>query len=105
MENMTIWNAVRRPPEDALKKINGGRLTGFTDISPQWRIQIMTEQFGPVGTGWQYEIVRAWTETMQNGEILVFVQIQVRYKLDGQWSEWIPGIGGSKIVKKESSGL
>ena len=50
-DNMTLYNAVRTPPPEALKAITGGRLKGMTDINPMWRIKTMTEQFGPCGDG------------------------------------------------------
>ena len=45
MDNKEIWNKVARPPKTALKQIKGGRLSGMTDISPQWRYEVLTEQF------------------------------------------------------------
>ena len=53
MENMAIYEAVRKAPDNALKAIQAGRLKGKTDINPMWRIKALTEQFGPVGFGWK----------------------------------------------------
>jgi hypothetical protein len=61
-ENLKVWNDLKQVPADAKKKITGGRLKGMTDISPQWRLKMMTEQFGVIGIGWYYEIVKTWTE-------------------------------------------
>ena len=52
MENLTIYNKARVVPESAQKTIKGGRLNGMTDINPMWRIQMLTELFGPCGIGW-----------------------------------------------------
>ena len=41
--NMELWNALRTPPETALKPITGGRLNGKTDINPQWRYEAMAQ--------------------------------------------------------------
>lgn len=68
-DNMTLYNAVRTPPPEALKAITGGRLKGMTDINPMWRIKTMTEQFGPCGDGWWYTIDNLWTEAGAGGEI------------------------------------
>jgi len=101
-DNLSIWNKVARPPADALKTITGGRLSGKTDISPQWRIKIMTEQFGPIGTGWGYEIERLWTETGSEGQVCAFAQVNVWY---GDVSvPRIPGIGGSMLIANEKNG-
>ncbi len=60
--NLEIWNNLKAVPAEAKKKIIGGRLKGMTDIKPQWRLKMMTEQFGVIGIGWYYEIVETWTE-------------------------------------------
>ena len=56
MENLDIYNDLRVVPEEAKKKIEGGKLKGKTDINPMWRIKALTERFGPCGIGWKYEI-------------------------------------------------
>ncbi len=104
-ENMIIWNKVKSPPPEALRQIKGGRLSGFTDINPQFRYKIMTETFGICGVGWKYEIKRLWNEPVPSGEILAFAEIDLYTSQGGRWSEPIPGIGGSMLITKESSGL
>ena len=103
-DNSRYWEALKRPPSSALKKINGGRLNGKTDISPQWRVQAMTEQFGPVGTGWKYEIVNLWT-VPGGDELFAFAQVNLYYREGEQWSDAVPGVGGSKLMQLEKSGL
>jgi hypothetical protein len=105
MSNLEIWSKVSRPPANVLKKITGGRLSGMTDVNPQWRIQVMTEVFGPVGIGWYYEIVKFWTEPGAQGEVMAFAQIALYTKAEKGWSAPIAGIGGSALVAKESGGL
>lgn len=104
MDNMEIWNGHRTPPVTVLKTITGGRLKGMTDINPQWRYQALTEQFGPCGIGWKYEITRLWTEPGTNGEVLAFATINLCVKINDVWSDPIPGIGGSKLISKEREG-
>ena len=53
-QNMLFYSKLRSVPEGALKKIGAGRLQGMSDINPSWRIQVMTETFGPCGIGWKY---------------------------------------------------
>lgn len=105
MENLDLYNKVREVPENAKKPITGGRLNGMTDINPMWRIKTLTEQFGVCGVGWKTEIVRTWLDTGANNEICANVEIKLYVKIDGQWSDAIPGIGGSKFVSKESGGV
>jgi hypothetical protein len=106
-DHARFWEAMRRPPESALKKINGGRLSGMTDISPQWRYRILTETFGPIGFGWTYSIERTWTERSEDTlETMAFcsVLLTVRDPETGEWSRPIPGIGGSMLVSQEQRG-
>ena len=104
MGNKDIFNKVRTPPASALKKIAGGRTKGFTDISPMWRIEALTELFGPCGIGWKYEI-EAW-DCLEgaNGETAISMRINLYICIDGKWSEPIPGVGGNKLIIKEANG-
>ena len=99
-ENLKYWNSFNQPPRTALKQIEAGRMRGKTDINPQWRYKAMTETFGPVGIGWKYTIDKMWTEAGSNDETFVFVNVSVYVKVDGVWSEPIPGNGGSTLVVK-----
>lgn len=103
-DNMKLYNAVRKVPQEALKRIEAGRLKGMTDIAPQWRIKTLTEQFGPCGFGWKYVIKSERLESGANDEIAAFVDIDLFVKMDGEWSEAIPGSGGSMFVAKERNG-
>jgi hypothetical protein len=104
MNNMQIWNNLKQPPKNALKTIGAGRLKGKTDINPQWRYQAMTEQFGPCGMGWKYEIKRLWIEPTIDSQVMAFAEVAVYIKDGDKWSDSIPGIGGSMMVAKEKSG-
>lgn len=104
-DNMTLYNAVRTPPPEALREIKAGRLAGKSDINPMWRIKTLTEQFGPCGVGWKYTIEKLWTEQGANGEIAAFALINLYHKIGEGWSEPIPGIGGNSFVAKEKSGM
>lgn len=105
MTNMEIYNAVRTAPENAKKPIYAGRLKGMTDINPMWRIQALTEQFGPVGIGWYYKTVRKWVEEGADGVKCAFVDIELYIKHNNEWSMPIEGTGGNSFVAKEKSGL
>lgn len=105
MENLEIYNKVRSVPDNAKKPIQAGRLSGKTDINPMWRIKVLTETFGPCGFGWKYEIVKMWNEAGAEGEVASFMQINLYVKVDGEWSEPIPGIGGNSFVTKERNGF
>lgn len=105
MGNLDLYERVRQVPENAQKTITSGRLNGMTDINPMWRIQVLTEQFGPCGIGWKYEISRQWMEHGSADQIAAFCNINLYIKIDGAWSEAIPGTGGSAFVAQERKGL
>lgn len=105
MDNMKIYEEARQVPQEAKKTIAAGRLKGFTDVNPMWRIKRLTEIFGPCGIGWKYEPIHRDIQTF-NGETCVFIDIML-YVVDpetGNWSEGIYGTGGSKLVTTERSG-
>lgn len=105
VDNMRYFNVLRTPPEDALKPIKGGRLAGRTDINPQWRYEALTALFGPCGIGWKYEITSEKHVPCPDGQLLLFVGINLYYKEDGEWSAPIPGYGGDSIISMEKGKL
>lgn len=105
MNNLELYEKVRDVPQNAQKTIGAGRLKGMTDINPMWRIKTLTEQFGLCGIGWRAPITRTWLEKGANEEVTANVEIELFIKVNGEWSEGISGIGGSKFVAKENSGL
>jgi len=100
-----LWDAVSKPPTNALKTIRGGRLNGMTDISPMWRYKAATEHLGACGIGWKFDVVNLWIEEGNEGERTANALINFYFKDDDEWSEAIPGVGGSGFVKKEKAGL
>ena len=112
MDNNTyIFNLIKDVPQEAQKKITGGRLNGMTDIKPMWRIQTLTEVFGPVGLGWyttttKKEIIEgANGEKIATEDILLYVNYKKPFNLkEDLWSKGIEGSGGSSFVAKEKNG-
>ena len=105
MDKMTIWQALEKTADEAKKPIEAGRLKGFTDINPMWRFKKLTEVFGPVGIGWKFIITDKQIIPGADGVVSAFVDILLFYKNDGEWSDGIPGTGGSAFVAKEKNGL
>lgn len=105
MENLELYNAVKAVPENAKKIIKGGRLKNMTDINPMWRIMTLTEKFGICGIGWKYTIEKETIIEGANGEKAAFVSINLYIKEGDNWSDAIPGSGGSMFVTKEKTGL
>ena len=105
MDNMEIYKKYQQVPQEAQREIKGGKLKGFTDINPMWRIKALTEFFGPCGIGWRPVIVKTWTERGEDGRIAAFMDINLYVKYGGEWSEPIPGTGGSMFCDMEKGKL
>lgn len=103
MNNMDLYNRLRKVPEEAKRPISAGRLKGFTDINPMWRLKVLTEVFGPCGFGWWYEITDKRMET-HGDEVRVFVDIALFYVVDGKTSMPVVGTGGASFVTTEKNG-
>ncbi len=111
-DNLKIYNMIKKVPDEAQKKITGGRLSGMTDIKPMWRIEKLTEVFGPCGLGWYTTTRNREIIDGANGEKIAVVDINlfVNYKKpfelnEDLWSEAIEGTGGSSFVANEKNGL
>jgi hypothetical protein len=98
-DNLRLWNRLRRTDPKATKPFT--RSGGFrgTQIDPTWRIQMMTEAFGPIGQGWGYEQLD-WTVA----ERMVFICVRVWYR-DPDTGErcWTgPQWGGTEMVRRRN---
>lgn len=102
MENkLKIYNALKSVPYTMLKKITAGRLKGMSDIKPQWRIEKLTETFGPCGIGWKVQNLEFTYERVES-EIVCNCHLELLFKHEGEWSEPIPGVGGSNFATWEN---
>ena len=101
-DNTALWDILKRTDPKATKPFQ--RAGGFrgTQIDPAWRLQMMTEVFGPVGFGWGWEQVE-WTIA----ERMVFICARVwfsdpmdrsvRFYTGPQW-------GGTEMVRRNRDG-
>lgn len=99
------YKALSMPPGNALKTIQAGNLKGKSDINPQWRIEALTEMFGLCGYGWRFEVVEKTVQPLDDGQIILFMQINLYVKDGDAWSAPIPGFGGEMIREKNKNGL
>lgn len=103
MDNLALYNRFRSVPNEAKKEIVGGKLKGFTDINPMWRIKMLTQEFGECGFGWYYEEVERWKEGTDTN-VVCFVKVNLFVKRGNLWSAPIIGIGGSKLITPVNDG-
>lgn len=107
-DNMRFYNRIKSVPDTAKKRIDGGRLKGMTDISPMWRIKMLTDLFGPAGIGWNIRQTDARMVTNETlGETAVFVEVELTFREspDAEWSAPVFGTGGAKLVSIEKGGI
>lgn len=104
MGNMDIYEKYRVVPKEAQKTIGAGRLKGFTDINPMWRIKALTEAFGPCGEGWYTVIKDKQLVQGSEGQYAAFMDIELYVKHGDEWSQPIFGTGGSMFVSNERNG-
>ena len=93
-DNLKIYNLLRNCPQEAKKQITAGKIKGFTDVNPMWRIKKLTELFGVCGFGWYTEVINKWIEQGTDGKTAAFVEINLYVKYNDEWSKPIYGIGG-----------
>lgn len=104
MDNLEIYNRVCEVPDNAQKTITAGRIKGFTDINPMWRIKKLTEVFGACGIGWYTDDIKHWLEDGADGTKTAHVTLNLYVKVDDEWSKPIFGIGGASYISNEKSG-
>ena len=104
MDNLEIYSRVCEVPGNAQKKIAAGRLKGFTDINPMWRIKKLTEVFGACGIGWYTDDIKHWLEDGADGTKTAHVTLNLYVKNNDEWSKPIFGIGGAPYISNEKSG-
>lgn len=100
--NLGIYNQVRSVPAEAIIPITGGPMKGKSNINPQWRLEKLTELFGPAGIGWKIEQVSRWTETTGQGEVAVFCEVNLYVKQGDQWSAPVFGQGGNMLMRRST---
>lgn len=96
--NLEIYNMYRAVPKEAIKPFDNGKFKG-TDINTMWRVKCLTECFGVCGFGWTIKVLRTWTEQGANEEVMAFAEIEMKVKLNGEWSEPFVATGGNLMVR------
>lgn len=105
-DNKYIYNLGRSVPETAVKKIKGGAYgaAGLSDINPQWRIEKLTEIFGPCGIGWYYDPLRIWVENVADSQTM-YAQVALYHKTENDWSKAVFGYGGTKLTGRDDDAV
>lgn len=109
MSNTRLWDKLgKTDPANTKAFKRAGGFSG-TAIKPMWSFKRMTEEFGPCGIGWGVNEPSFQVVNGCDGEVLVYCTVSVWYyeKVDGGHEIAQPtyGVGGDKVVVKQSSGL
>lgn len=105
-KNTRFYSQFMKTPQEAQRSFNNGSFSG-TDINPMFRIQKLTEVFGPTGFGWWTQNVRYdFVEAKETNEVSVFCELDLYVKdpETGEVSQPIYGIGGNTYIKQWKSG-
>lgn len=101
-DNAALWNILKRTDPKATKAFT--RSGGFrgTQIDPAWRLQMMTEVFGPVGYGWGFEQVE-WT--IAERMIFICARVWISDPADRERKFYTgPQWGGTELVRRNRDG-
>ncbi len=107
-EAKKIFDTAKRPPNEALKPIDAGKLKGYTEINPLWRYEIMTQLFGLYGDGWKIEIVDNQIKPVEaTKEEILFTSILLytRNRVTGKWNAPAPATGSAYLIVKDRNGI
>lgn len=104
-DNLRIYNIVRAVPEEAQSPILAGRLKGMTDIKPIWRIEKLTELYGPCGIGWTYTEPEIEYVNGNPPEVICIARTSLSVREGENWSLPIHGIGGARFVTQEKNSV
>ena len=101
-DNLALWNAVERTPQEHTKAITGKSYSG-TSPKPHYLVRKATETFGPCGIGWGFDIVNERIEEGSPGEKMHIALVRVWYKWNGERGE-VQHVGGTPFSGVRSSG-
>jgi hypothetical protein len=86
MDKKTLWNRVYVTDPAAVKKITG-KDYGGSSPSPYWIIERLTDEFGPCGIGWGFNVVNERFERFSDTDTLHIACVRMWYELDGKRGE------------------
>lgn len=110
-QSVELFRAQARPPENAIRPIEAGRLKRFSDINPQWRIEALTETYGLYGLGWFVQIKdTTMVDLPETKEKMLFLTLELFVR---DWSipdefKWFGpalGVGGDYLIIRDKNGI
>ena len=105
MDNKALWRRVCKTDPRHVKPITGKSYSGNSP-KPYWIVERITEEFGPCGIGWGFEILGERFEHFGTGdaaEALHVATVRFWYVLDGQRGE-LEQVGQTRAAYTTSKG-
>ena len=81
MSNLDLWNRVCKTDPRHVKPITGKQYSGNSP-KPYYIVQRLTEEFGPCGTGWGFDILDERFERLSETDVLHVARICFWYGAD-----------------------
>lgn len=110
-KSIELFRAQARPPKEALKTIDFGKLKGKSDINPQWRIEALTETYGLYGIGWVVNVTNTnIVDCPETQEKMLFLTLELLvrdwdYPDEYKWIGPAIGIGGDFLIIRDKNGV
>jgi hypothetical protein len=102
MNNKALWNRVCVTDPAAVKPITGKQYSGNSP-KPYWIVERLTDEFGPCGTGWGFQIINERFERFSDTDSLHVAVVRFWYVQDGKRGE-LEQIGQTKASYVTSKG-
>ena len=94
MSNKELWNKVCMTDPKHVKPITGKQYSGNSP-KPYWVVERLTDEFGPCGIGWGFQILSERIERFSETESLHIAVVRFWYEWDGKRGE-LEQIGQTK---------
>lgn len=101
-KNKELWSRAFTTDPKAVKAITGKQYKGNSP-KPYWIVERLTDEFGPCGIGWGFQILNERFERFSDTDTLHIAAVRFWYVLDGQRGE-LEQIGQTKASYMTGSG-
>ena len=100
--NKALWQRAFTTDPKAVKAITGKQYSGNSP-KPYWIVERLTDEFGPCGIGWGFQIINERFERFSDTDSLHVASVRFWYVLDGQRGE-LEQIGQTKASYTTTAG-
>lgn len=100
--NKALWQRAFTTDPKAVKAITGKQYSGNSP-KPYWIVERLTDEFGPCGIGWGFQIINERFERFSDTDSLHVASVRFWYVLDGKRGE-LEQIGQTKASYTTKAG-